>query len=437
MTEAAKTNAFVIPYRPRKHFLPLHNSKKRFRFVVAHRRAGKSVAEVNEIIRRAFENPRQYPPPRYAYIGPSFAQAKDLIWNYLKFYLAPFGDQVKFSESELQVTLPTGAMINLYGGSAAYERMRGLYFDGAVADEYAMLDPDMWESVIRPCLSDYKGWFIASGTSNGDDHFHALKIKAEANDKMWDVFVIPVNETDALDPDELADMIRDMSPDRYAREMLCSFAAPIEGAYYGDQLNDMEMQGRITKVPFQPEAQCWTEWDLGIDDDLHINIKQQVGKEIHQIDEIVLNGVGLEVAARELVAGHRAKYKYKAHLLPHDVAARELGTGKTRKEVLESLMPNDQVIYVVPAQRIEDGIQAVRVLLPVTWIDKEKCPRTINSLRNYSVNKKTGKPMHNWASHAADATRTGATGMHMVMSWGSNVTSMLNGKLRRRIRGRV
>src|SRR5688572_15305734 len=74
----------VIPYIPRKHFRPLHASTKRWKFVCAHRRAGKSVAAINEIIKRALQNPRVSPPPRYAYVGPSFAQTKDLIWGYLK-----------------------------------------------------------------------------------------------------------------------------------------------------------------------------------------------------------------------------------------------------------------------------------------------------------------------------------------------------------------
>src|SRR5262245_55539080 len=76
----------VIPYVPREHFKSLHNSTARWIFVVAHRRAGKTVALSNQVIRKALENKRAFPPPRYAYIGPSFAQAKDLVWGYYKHY---------------------------------------------------------------------------------------------------------------------------------------------------------------------------------------------------------------------------------------------------------------------------------------------------------------------------------------------------------------
>ena len=76
----------VLPYMPRRHFVPLHNSKKRWIYVVAHRRAGKTVALANALIKAALDNPRTDPPPRYAYVGPSFDQTKDLVWGYLKHY---------------------------------------------------------------------------------------------------------------------------------------------------------------------------------------------------------------------------------------------------------------------------------------------------------------------------------------------------------------
>ena len=431
---ATKVTQVVIPYRPRDHFKSFHGSSKRWRFVVAHRRAGKSVAEINELMKRALQNDRVYPPPRYAYIGPTFAQTKDLIWGYLKHYtnvLVPEG--CTYSESELSCTLPNGAMINLYGGSSAYERMRGLYFDGAVADEFALLNPTMFSTVVRPCLADYRGFFIASGTSNGDDHFHALKIKAELDDE-WDVFVIPVTETDALHPDELKDMTKDMSPEEYAREMLCSFAAPVEGAYYGDIMNTLEELGQIASVPHDPAAQVWTEWDLGIDDEMAVVFKQQVGREIHAIDYLEESGKGLDWVANQI--NHRKKYGwvFKGHILPHDIKARELSTGKSRYETLSSLL--DEPIVIAPMMPVEDGINAVRTTLPMTWIDKMKCAKMILALRNYHKNPRTGKPVHNWASHGSDANRTGATGMHLLMGvTGSSNIIPMGGPLRRRIRG--
>ena len=146
-TDALAETRVRIPYRPRPHFVPLHASDKRFMFVVAHRRAGKTVALVNHLIRAANLNPGQTPPPRYAYIGPSFDAAKDLVWGYLKHYTANIPG-IKTMEGELSVTLPNQAQIRLYGGALAYERMRGIYLDGAVLDEYPLLHPNAYTALF-------------------------------------------------------------------------------------------------------------------------------------------------------------------------------------------------------------------------------------------------------------------------------------------------
>jgi phage terminase large subunit len=432
----------TIPYTPRDHFKPLHNSEKRWKFVVAHRRAGKSVAAINEVIRRALINPRQYPPPRYAYVGPSFNQTKDLIWGYAKHYTAPLPG-VRISEGDLQLTLPNGAMVNLYGGSAAYQRMRGLYFDGVVLDEFPLLNPVVFSTVVRPCLADYRGWAIVSGTSNGDDHFHELKKKNEGDDS-WDFFIVPVTETDALHPDEVEEMTKDMTPEEYAREMLCSFDAPVEGAFYAHLMNQMESEGRICGVPHDPNSQVFTWWDLGIDDYMAIWFVQRVGTELHIIDyaefqdkgitEVMPYVYGMDSEGRST---HRQKYSFGAHVGPHDLNAREISTGKSRFDTMSSLVPGDVPVIVAPRMSVEDGINAVRSTLPMCYFDKEKTEQGRSALRNYHKSK-SGKPKHNWASHGSDAFRTGAVSLNQVIGYvsSSNVTN-IRSRLRRRIRGMV
>ena len=415
----------TIPYVPRDHFKPLHASKKRWIFAVAHRRAGKTVALCNKIIRAALENNRPFPPPRYGYIGPSFAQAKDLVWGYFKHYTGPL-PKVKVVEGDLQIILPNGAMINLYGGAAAYERMRGLYFDGIVADEYPLLNPSMLGSVVRPCLADYRGWGVISGTSNGDDHFHDLKKRAEKDTDHWDIFSIPVNETDALDPDEVTEMRKDMTSEEYAREMLCSFDAPIEGSYYGEVLNDISNQ--ITGVPYDPKSLVWTSWDLGIDDEMVVWFIQQCGRELHVIDYYANTGQGLEHYAGVIKS---KPYAYGCHVLPHDIEARELGTGTSRFEILNGMLPN---LFVCPMHKVEDGILATRAALRMMWFDAVKTEPGVSALRNYHRGN-TGKPVHNWASHAADAMRVGCVAQQMIkpMIGGSNVIGIGEGALRRNL----
>jgi phage terminase large subunit len=424
--EELEVPKITIPYTPRVHFKALHASTKRWIFIVAHRRAGKTVALCNHVIRGALENKRAFPPPRYAYIGPSFAQAKDLVWGYYKHYTGVL-PQVKVVEGDLQIILPNSAMINLYGGFAAYERMRGLYFDGVVADEYPLLNPSMLGSVVRPCLADYQGWAIISGTSAGDDHFHALKKRAEQEEDKWDVFSIPVTETDALLEDEVTEMRKDMTPEEFAREMMCSFDAPIEGSYYGDIMNEIARQ--ITGVPYDPNSLVMTWWDLGIDDETVIWFVQRCGKELHVIDFLQNTGKGLEYYVGQIKA---KPYQYGVHVLPQDIKARELGTGVSRKEVLDSMLPNT---FVCPQHTVEDGISATRAAIRMMWFDKVRCEAGISALQNYHKSK-TGKPLHNWASHASDAARVGCVALNMIqpMIGGSNVIGIGEGALRRNLK---
>jgi hypothetical protein len=336
--------------------------------------------------------------------------------------------EVKFSEGELNLTLPNNAKISLYGGSGAYERMRGLYFDGAVLDEFPLLNPAAWTSVVRPCLADYKGWAVVSGTSNGDDHFHELKKKAERELDKWDIHVIPVTETDALDPDEVREMTGDMTASEYAREMLCDFNAPIEGAYYAEVINELKLGGKVTGVPWQPEAPVYTWWDLGIDDDTSIWFVQRIGRELHVIDHIQNNGQSLEYYANQIL--HRG-YTYGGHILPHDVKVRELGTGLSRYEMLSALLQN---IIVCTFHSVEDGINAARATLRLCWFDKAKTEAGLSSLSNYHRNK-NGRPEHNWASHASDAFRVGSIMLNSTIgAIGVSNIIPLHGPLRRRIK---
>ena len=417
----------TIPYIPRPHFRPLHQSLKRWLFSCSHRRAGKTVAICNHTIRRALENPRSFPPPRYAYIGPSFAQAKDLVWGYFKYYTSVLPG-VKVSEGDLQLTLPTGAMINLYGGAAAYERMRGLYFDGAALDEYPMLNPSVLGTVVRPCLADYQGWGIISGTSNGDDHFHEVKKRAEKEPDKWDSFIVPVNMTDALPPEEVEEMRKDMTEAEFAREMMCNFDAPIEGSYYGEVLNEIQLANQITGVPYDTSSPVITWWDLGIDDETFIWFVQQCGRELHVIDCLQNTGKGLEYYATQIKS---KPYHYGAHVLPHDIKARELGTGKSRYEILLNLLPN---LFICPDHKVEDGIIAARSTIRMCWFDASKCESGISSLRNYHKSK-TGQPVHNWASHGADAFRVGSVALRQVLGMvgGSNILQF-QGALKRKLR---
>ena len=156
----------VIPYRPRKAFMPFHNRTQRWACLVAHRRAGKTVAAVNDIIRAAIT----YQGDRglFAYIAPYRSQSKAVAWQYFLEFAEPI-IQSK-NEQELLITLMNGSQIRLYGADNA-DAMRGLGFSGVYMDEYGDFKPSVFGNVIRPALSDKQGWAVFGGTPKGKNQF--------------------------------------------------------------------------------------------------------------------------------------------------------------------------------------------------------------------------------------------------------------------------
>jgi hypothetical protein len=427
--------AIEIQYRPRRHFVPLHASTKRWQFMCCHRRAGKTVAIANQLIRAAGRNGRKWPPPRYGYVGPSFDQAKDLVWGYLKQYTEAIPG-TRHLEAELACVLPNDAMIKLYGGQSSYERMRGMYFDGIALDEYPLLHPNVLSTVVRPCLADYGGFGIVSGTSNGDDHFNQVRLKYE-DDPRWDFHIIPLSATgeEALSKEEAVELTQDMSPEEYAREMECSFDAPVEGSYYGEILNKLSLQGRIGAVPVDLSVPVITAWDLGVHDYCCIWLYQICGREVHFVDYIQGTGKGLDFYAEQLQRkAHEGGFRYKCHCLPHDIEAREITTGHARRIYLEEQLA--EPIIAAPFASIEDGISACRGLLGLSFFDSVKCKKGLAMLRGYRKGKQ-GRPVHDPEpySHGADAFRTFAVAFPLV--GGFSHRGFGQGPLRRRIRGLI
>ena len=113
----------MIPYRPRSVWRGFHDSEARWRVAVAHRRAGKTVAFVNEAIRAALKCER--PAPRFGYLAPQLGQAKAIAWDYVRRYCAPIPG-VRFNESELRADLPNGGRVRLFGADNI-NALRGLY----------------------------------------------------------------------------------------------------------------------------------------------------------------------------------------------------------------------------------------------------------------------------------------------------------------------
>lgn len=396
----AGTQVVEIPYAPRKQFLPFHNRKQRWALMVAHRRAGKTVACINDVIKRAIiENKKA---AQYAYIAPYREQSKRVAWQYLLEFTAPIA--VQKNATELWVELVNGARIGLYGADNA-DALRGQYFDGVILDEYGDWKPEIWGKILRPALSDRLGWAVFIGTPKGHNEFYEMREIARESDD-WFYGELKASETGIIAPSELEDAKKLSTEDQYAQEFECSFEAAIQGAIFAKYLNEEQ----ITRVQYDPKLQVHTSWDLGVGDSTAIWFWQVYGTEYRVIDYYENSGEGLSHYINVLQS---KGYVYGKHFAPHDIEVRELGTGTSRLEIGASLGIRFEV---VKQHRLEDGINALRMILPMVWFDKDKAKQGIEALRYYrwKVNERLGgftnTPEHDWSSHAADSARYFAMG---------------------------
>ena len=395
-----------LDYKPRDVFLDFHERQERWSIVVAHRRCGKTVACINDLIYKALMEGKE--DGRYAYVAPYYSQAKNIAWDYLQRFAQPVLS--KANQSELWVELITGARIRLFGADNP-DALRGLYLDGIVLDEYAdMRSPRIWGEIIRPLLADRLGWAVFIGTPKGHNSFWDVYSNA-LNNPEWYVKTLRASQTNLLPASELADAAKMMSQDQYLQEFECDFESAILGAFYGKEMRALTDSGRITNVEHDPMFSTMTSWDLGYSDDTSIWWYQVVHGEIRLLDYHSSNGQPIAFYTGLIQAKEREYgYNYGIHWLPHDARAKTLASnGKSIIEQLSVKIPLEKM-KIVPSLSLQDGIQASRLALMRAWFDT-KCDDGIECLRQYQreydEDKKVfrDKPRHDWTSHGADAFR--------------------------------
>ena len=197
----------MTDYAPRKAFLKFHYREDRWACIVAHRRAGKTVACVMELLTRALASKKNRPV--YAYLAPLYKQAKRVAWEYLKEYGAEV--IVNKNESELYVDLINGARVYLLGADDP-DMLRGLYLDGVVLDEYADMKHRVFAEVIRPALADRNGWAVFIGTPKGENSFYDIA-QMEKNSDDWYYLELKASESGLLSDEEIRDMKAIMTED--------------------------------------------------------------------------------------------------------------------------------------------------------------------------------------------------------------------------------
>jgi hypothetical protein len=371
-----------------------------------HRRAGKTVMAVFDLLETMLSCPLPY--PRVAYIAPFRNQARKLAWDYLA---TTCSDPRLFdtNKSDLEVVFkPNGGKFSLYGADNI-ESLRGVYIDKVAVDELADCDPRLWSSVLRPCLADRRGRALMMGTPRGRMNMLYDLSRTPADDPDWTYFQYDCTQTDMVTPEEIAAMRRDpqVPEAMFMQEMMCSFNAALIGAVYGAEMNELQAKGRYTTVNFDETLPVFTSWDLGWADATAVIHWQRAGSELRVIccDEYTLTklpDIIKDVQAKEWAAN------YAGHFGPHDLQVTEYGSGKSRAQIASNLglefEPNVN-------WSVEDGIEAVRAILPHVWISQDRAERFLESLCNYRFvfdndNRayKT-RALHDWTSHVADAAR--------------------------------
>lgn len=398
-------------YQPRPEALPFHARSQRFGVLVWHRRAGKTVACINDLIDKAIQC--QLPFPQYGYIAPFYSQAKSIAWVYLKHYAGDLIDKVM--ESELSVVLKNGAKIRLYGADNP-DSLRGMYFDGVIIDEYGDITPRLFGEVIAPTLADRRGWCIFIGTPKGKNHFYDLWEDANRPESGWYTSMLRADESGIIDAEELT-LMRNLpgsDDNTFRQEFLCDFTAAVRGAFYGDQLNKLEAEGHMGSFPYDPDLPVLTSWDLGYSDDTSVWFYQTNGKEFKIIDFFTVSGYSVD----DVLGVLRAKdYAYGIGYLPHDAKNKSFQTGKSTRELMHAA---GFQTMLVPNLSVQDGIQAVRRTLPSVYFNTDNPDVRIGlgALKVYQrewddkARMFKEKPRHDWASNPADAFRMFALAMN-------------------------
>lgn len=403
-----------IPYKPRPLQKEFHTIAPRFTVLVAHRRYGKTVLAINELLKRGLQC--KWPRPQCSYVAPTYSQAQRIAWGYLKLYAGVIPGS-KFNEASLRAEIPLGdergnLTIYLVGAENA-DSLRGMYNDFIVADEFGLFRPSVWSEILRPTISDRLGGALWLGTPKGHNAFYdrymLAKRMMEGGDPDWLAICHTADDTGIIDKDELKAVREEMSPEEFAQEYLCSFTAAIKGAYFAEDLELSQSSGRIGDFKYDPHYPVDTSWDLGFRDATAIWSSQTIDGVEHFIDFYEATGEGLDHYIKYLSL---KPWTFNNHYLPHDVMVHELGSGTSRYEILRE---KGIRATVAPKLKIEDGIEACRLELKTVKFDAVGCAAGIEHLRHYrkqwddKLQVFRTKPLHDHHSNAADAFRIFAT----------------------------
>lgn len=414
----------TLPHRftPRAYQIPLFaardNGVKRFD-IVWHRRAGKDLTAIHFTIREMFRR-----PGLYWHMLPTYAQGKKIVWKGADSSGRPFLDAfpkqllLKKNETDMSIEMMSRpdpvtkeerqSIYQVVGGDN-YNTLVGANPVGIIFSEWSLTDPDAWK-YIRPILVENGGWAMFIYTPRGHNHAYDHHQAVKHNPK-WFCSRLTVEDTGAY-PLEAIEEERNTgaSEEEIQQEYYVSFEGAVTGSIYGDLMKKVREENRIREVTYNQRYPVIVSMDLGVNDDTVLWFFQEIGGNIHVIDFYRNSGLGISHYAKVL---HSKPYVYGDVIGPWDLEIRVQGAeAKTRKQIFRELG-----IKVRATKKLgrNDGIEAVRKIFSRLIFDEAKCQDGIAGLDAYrreydSYRRISGPPIHDWASHIADAMRVYAMG---------------------------
>ncbi len=392
-----------LDYQPRHYQQVLHDgySSHRNSIVIAHRRAGKTVAMCAQLIKDVIQC--VLVRPRVAYIAPTYRMAKAIAWEYFRAMLQPIPG-VKYNISDLSIRLPGERLIQLAGADNP-DRLRGQYFDAAAVDEFADCAESLIPNVLRPALADRRGRLYLIGTVRGRNHLWETYERALKNPAWFTANLLP-EHTKALDPAELAMLREEMGAEAYRAELMNDPDAQVRGAFFATTMRELGETGHITRVDYDPTIPVNTAWDLGLNDATAIWFIQELTSGEHRV-------IDYEEHENEsfisIIQGLQKKdYIYGEWIGPHDLNVREYTTAESRLAAARDVGVS---FTVAPRLPIADGIESTRRWLQRAWFNEgttEQGRRFLTLYRAQWDEKRrvlSKAPVHDDTSHAADALR--------------------------------
>jgi hypothetical protein len=429
MAQKEEVTEITLPYKwkPRLYQEPLWNyfqgdATGKRAVCVWHRRAGKDLLAMNLIGTKVFERVGVY-----WHLLPTHRQGRAIVWNGFtregRRFLDHFPKQLveRTNEHEMRIHFTNGSIYQVIGTDES-DRLVGTNPVGCVFSEYSLQDPSAW-NYIRPILAENGGWALFIYTPRSMNH--GWRMLQDAQSAGWFVDIrkagsgddstkrpdgTPVISDQQIEDERKAGMAEEL----IQQEFYVSFQTSLVGAYYSKAMDMMRSERRICNVPYDPRLQVNTYWDIGVKDSTVILFVQLHDQEIRLIDLYENSGEGL---AHYIKIIKEKPYVYGSHYAPWDIEVRDFSSGKARIEVAKNLGVK---LNVTPQHSVEDGIEQVRNILPLCWIDQDKCRVLVDALNQYRKEplsdhlQPTGfgakqafkeKPVHDWTSHFADCVR--------------------------------